>query len=61
MPSHTIRGMWGAVLLLGADATGHPAPPKTTGDYIFLYVGLGIVLALIVFFAIRAWRDRDIR
>ena len=51
--------MWG-VLLLGADATGHHAFPTTTGDYIVLYVGLGLVVAVLAFFAVRAWRDRDI-
>jgi hypothetical protein len=50
--------MWGAVLLLGADVSGHPPPPKTTGDYVFLYVGLGIVLATVLFFAVRAWLHR---
>ena len=52
----------GAILtLLGTDATGHVPHPKTTGDYVFLYVGLALVLALILYFAIRAWRDRDLR
>jgi hypothetical protein len=44
--------------MLGADVTGHPSPPKTTSDYVILYVGLGIALAAVLFFALRAWRDR---
>jgi hypothetical protein len=52
--------MWDAALL-GADATGNRAFPQTTGDYIVLYVGLALVVAVVAFFAVRAWRDRDIR
>jgi hypothetical protein len=51
--------MWSVLLLLGADSTGHVPEPKTTGDYIFLYLGLGIVLAAILVFAFRSWRDRS--
>jgi hypothetical protein len=37
-------------------------PPKTVrqslGDYVFLYVGLGIVLVTVLFFAVRTWLHR---
>ena len=50
--------MWSALLVLGADQAQKVPDPETTGDYIFLYGGLGIVAAAILFFAIRSWRDR---
>jgi hypothetical protein len=50
--------MWGAVLLLGADATGPRPEPETTGDYIVLYTGLGLVLLAILFLVLRSWRNR---
>jgi hypothetical protein len=50
--------MWSAVLLLGADATGSRPGPKTTGDYIVLYTGLGLVALAILYIAFRSWRNR---
>jgi membrane protein DedA with SNARE-associated domain len=50
--------MWSGLLVLGAEQTQKVPDPETTGDYIFLYGGLGIVALAILFFAIRSWRDR---
>lgn len=50
--------MWRDLFLLGADATGPRPGPETTGDYVFLYVVLGIVGAAILFLAIRSWLNR---
>jgi hypothetical protein len=50
--------MWGAVLLLGVDETGPVPDPETTGDYIFLYTGLGLVLLAVIFLVLRSWRNR---
>jgi hypothetical protein len=50
--------MLAALLVLGADSTGHVPDPKTTGDYVFLYAGLAIVGAAILMLAIRSWRNR---
>jgi hypothetical protein len=50
--------MWSALLVLGAEQTQNVPDPETTGNYIFLYGGLGMGAAVILFLAIRSWRDR---
>jgi hypothetical protein len=50
--------MWAGLMLLGADGSGNVPDPKTTGDYIFLYGGLAIVFAAVLFLMVRAWLGR---
>jgi hypothetical protein len=53
--------MLAALLVLGADSTGNVPDPETTGDYVFLYGGLGLVAVVVLFLAIRSWRNRRVK